>query len=57
MTEQTHAPIRTMQQNCRVSKDIALTLISDVDPAKVDLILVQEPYIYPNTKLSIASPK
>ena len=46
-----------MQQNCRVSKDIALTLINDIDPANVDLILIQEPYIYPNTNLSIASPK
>ena len=49
MTEQTHAPICTMQQNCRVSKDITLTLINDVDPTKVGLILVQEPYIYLNT--------
>ena len=45
-----------MQQNCWVSKDIALTLINNIDPAKVDLILFQEPYIYPNTKLSIVSP-
>ena len=46
-----------MQQNCQVSKDITLTLINNIDPTKVDLILVQEPYIYPNTKLTIASPK
>ena len=57
MTDCSHAPICTMQQNCRVSKDIALTLINDVDPAKADLILLQEPYVYPNTKLTIASPK
>ena len=46
-----------MQQNCWVSKDIALTLINNVDPTNIDLILIQEPYIYPNTNLSIASPK
>ena len=52
-----HTPIHIMQKNCRVSKDITLTLINDINPAKVDFILIQEPYVYPNSSLSIASPK
>ncbi|KIJ22827.1 hypothetical protein M422DRAFT_276688 [Sphaerobolus stellatus SS14] len=38
-----------------VPYDITLTLLNLTDPAKWDLILLQEPYIYPNSMLTIAS--
>ena len=57
MSEHAHPEIRILQQNCRASKTVSLSLISEANPANFDLILIQEPYIYPNTCLSIASPK
>src|SRR6266481_5332676 len=57
MSEHAHPEIRILQQNCRASKTVSLSLISEANPANFDLILIQEPYIYPNTRLSIASPK
>ena len=47
--------LRIEQQNCRKSKTTALSLINMADPAKWDVILVQEPYISPNSTLTIAS--
>ena len=46
-----------LQQNCRASKDVSLSLINETNPADFNVILIQEPYIYPNSRLSIASPK
>ncbi|KAF8579182.1 hypothetical protein K439DRAFT_1360128, partial [Ramaria rubella] len=45
------------QQNCKHSKDITLTLINTANPAEWDIILIQEPYIYPNSRLTPASNK
>ncbi|KIJ28472.1 hypothetical protein M422DRAFT_270247 [Sphaerobolus stellatus SS14] len=44
-------------QNCKHSKIMHDTLISDTNPEEWDIILIQEPYIYPNTHLTIASTK
>src|SRR6266481_6604503 len=57
MSETPHSSIHIVQQNCRTSRDVSLSLINDIDPANCDILLVQEPYIHPNTHLSIASPK
>ena len=57
MTEHTTPAIRMLQQNCRASKDISLSLINETNPTDFDIILIQEPYVYPNSHLSIASPK
>lgn len=48
--------LKIKQQNCKHSKDITLTLLNTADPMKWDIILIQEPYIYPRTRLSPASP-
>src|SRR6266481_1831264 len=48
--------LRIKQQNCRKSKSVALSLISTADPDLWDIILIQEPYIYPGSKLTTASP-
>ena len=48
--------LRIKQQNCRKSKAVALSLISTVDPALWDMVLLQEPYIYPGSRLTAASP-
>src|SRR5882724_9656262 len=49
--------LRITQQNCRKSKTVALGLINSVDPTDWDIVLLQEPYIYPNSHLTIASPR
>ena len=46
--------LRIKQQNCRKSKTTALGFITIADPTKWDVILIQEPYIYPNSTLTIA---
>src|SRR6266481_7628452 len=48
--------LRIKQQNCRKSKSVALSLISTANPNLWDIILIQEPYIYPGSKLTTASP-
>jgi len=45
------------QQNCRKSKIVTLGLISNLYPAIWDIVLLQEPYTYPNSCLKIASPQ
>ena len=47
--------LRIKQQNCRKSKTTALGLINIANPAKWDVILIQEPYIYLNSTLTITS--
>ena len=47
--------LRIKQQNCRKSKTAALSLINTVDPALWDIVLLQEPYIYPDSTLTAAS--
>jgi len=37
-------------------KTVALGLINDLDLLAWDIVLLQEPYIYPNLQLTIASP-
>ncbi|KIJ43134.1 hypothetical protein M422DRAFT_89068, partial [Sphaerobolus stellatus SS14] len=49
--------LRMKQQNCKHSKDITLTLINTADPDEWDLLLLQEPYIYPDSTLTSASAK
>ena len=46
-----------LQQNCRAAKDVSLSFINEANPADFNVILIQEPYVYPNSCLSIASPK
>ena len=48
--------LQIKQQNCRKSKAVALSLISTVDPSLWDVVLLQEPYIYPGSRLAAASP-
>jgi hypothetical protein len=43
--------LRIKQQNCKHSKEITLTLINTTDPYDWDLVLLQEPYIYPSHNL------
>ena len=47
--------LRIKQQNCRKSKRVALSLINTADPALWDVILIQEPYIHPESTLTTAS--
>ena len=49
--------LRIKQQNCKHSKEVTLTLINEADPSKWDLLLIQEPYIYPDCRSSIATAK
>jgi hypothetical protein len=49
--------LRIKQQNCKHSKTVTDTLISDTNPDDWDIILLQEPYIYPNTHITVTSPK
>ena len=49
-------PQQISQQNCRKSKNVTLGLINSLDPSDWDISLLQEPYIYPNSLLTIASP-
>jgi Endonuclease-reverse transcriptase len=51
----TNKTLRIKQQNCKHSKDITLTLMNMTDPLEWDLLLLQEPYIYPRTRLSPAT--
>ncbi|KAF8576367.1 hypothetical protein K439DRAFT_1287663, partial [Ramaria rubella] len=49
--------LQIKQQNCKHSKDVTLTLLNLANPADWDLILIQEPYIYPNSRLTPATNK
>jgi hypothetical protein len=51
----TNKTLRIKQQNCKHLKDIMLTLMNMTDPLEWDLLLLQEPYIYPRTHLSPAT--
>ena len=50
-----HSKLQIKQQNCKHSKDVTLSLINTTDPEDWDLILIQEPYIYPRSQLTLAS--
>ena len=43
------------QQNSRKSKTVALGLINSLNPLSWAIVLLQEPYTYPNSHLTIAS--
>ena len=43
------------QQNCKHSKDLTLSLINMTDPNEWDILLIQEPYIYTEHTISIAT--
>lgn len=47
--------LRITQQNCKFSKAISTSIINDTNPDDWDIILLQDPYIYPNTRFTIAS--
>ena len=47
--------LRIKQQNCRKSKTAVLSLLNTIDPAQWDIVLLQEPYIYPDSTLTVAS--
>jgi Endonuclease-reverse transcriptase len=49
--------LRIKQQNCKHSKILALSMLESTDPALWDIILIQEPYIYPNTRHTTSSSK
>jgi Endonuclease-reverse transcriptase len=59
MSDTPRAPqrLKIMQQNCRRSKEVTLSLINLTDPDEWDVILIQEPYIYPNSRLTPISNK
>ena len=47
--------LRIKQQNCRKSKAVALSLLNMVDPDLWDVVFIQEPYIYPGSRLTTTS--
>ena len=49
-----HSRLQIKQQNCK-PKDITLSPINTTDPQDWELILIQEPYIYPRSQLTPAS--
>lgn len=54
-TTQTQPNLRILQQNCKHCINIAHTLINSLDPNDWDIVLLQEPYIYANTCLTVAT--
>ena len=57
MTEQpTQEGLQIKQQNCKNSKNVSLILMNTTDPKLWDIILIQEPYLYPDSKITITSP-
>ncbi|KAH9942977.1 hypothetical protein B0H21DRAFT_695711, partial [Amylocystis lapponica] len=51
----TQPQLRVKQQNCKHSLLVSHTLVNSTDPAQWDLVLIQEPYVYPNSRLTPAS--
>lgn len=51
---QSQLNLHIIQQNCKHCLNIAHTLINTLDPNTWDLVLLQEPYVYPNSNLTVA---
>jgi hypothetical protein len=46
-----------LQQNCQKSRDVSLSLINSTNLEKYNIILIQEPYIYLDTHLTMGTSK